>query len=90
MPAENQAAVTLQSSGAGISVDPANSQHAIATLLSLLADPDTRTRMGAAGRQYAEAKFDISMIGSRFESVLKEVNGLSESRARARIHSGKN
>ena len=75
MPAENEAAATLRSSGAGISIDPANSQQAIAALISLLADSDTRTRMGAAGRQYAEAAFDISEIGTRFESVLRETKG---------------
>ena len=78
MPAENQAAATLRSSGAGISVDPANSQQAIAALMSLLADPETRTRMGAAGRQYAEATFNVSEIGSRFELVLHKTKGLDQ------------
>jgi glycosyltransferase involved in cell wall biosynthesis len=75
MPAENQAVATLHSSGAGISVDPANNQQAVDTLMGLLADPEIRTHMGAAGRQYAEAAFDISKIGALFESVLRETKG---------------
>jgi glycosyltransferase involved in cell wall biosynthesis len=91
MPAENEAAAALRSSGAGMCVDPGNSEQAIAALIGLLADPQKRTRMGAAGRQYAQAKFDITEIGSRFEAVLKEMNGLDQNTALApRILSGKN
>jgi glycosyltransferase involved in cell wall biosynthesis len=90
MPAENEAAAALRSSGAGICVDPGNSEQAIAVLIGLLANPQKRTCMGAAGRQYAQAKFDITEIGSRFEEVLKEVNGLCKNHALApRILSGK-
>jgi glycosyltransferase involved in cell wall biosynthesis len=78
MPAENQATATLSSSGAGISVDPANSQQAIVALMDLFADQEARTRMGSAGRQYAEATFDISEIGSQFESVLLEAKGVDQ------------
>jgi glycosyltransferase involved in cell wall biosynthesis len=78
MPAENEAAATLRSSGAGISVDPANSRQAIAALMTLLAEPETRTHMGNAGRRYAEATFDISRIGARFESVLRQVGDTNQ------------
>lgn len=73
MPAENDAAATLRSSGGGISVDPTDHRQAVAELMSLLADPEMRTRMGEASRQYAEVTFDISEIGGRFESVLRQV-----------------
>jgi glycosyltransferase involved in cell wall biosynthesis len=75
IPAENDVAAILHSSGAGIAVDPGEHQRAIAELMILLAQPDTRIQMGTAGRQYAEATFDISEIGGRFESVLRKVNG---------------
>jgi colanic acid biosynthesis glycosyl transferase WcaI len=78
MPAENQATETLHLSGGGICVDPANSQQAIAALMDLLADTETRACMGAAGRQYAEVTFDISEIGSQFESALLDANGVDK------------
>jgi colanic acid biosynthesis glycosyl transferase WcaI len=75
IPPENDVAAILYSSGAGIAVDPGKHQRAIAELMILLAQPATRIRMGTAGRHYAEATFDISEIGGRFESVLRKVNG---------------
>jgi glycosyltransferase involved in cell wall biosynthesis len=92
MPAENEAAAALHSSGAGISVDPGNSEQAIALLIGLLADPQTRTRMGVAGRRYAQAKFDISGIGSQFESVLKEMNDIDNNHTQStwgRVNQGR-
>jgi putative colanic acid biosynthesis glycosyltransferase WcaI len=83
IPAENDVATILRSSGAGIAVDPGKHQHAIAELMILLAQPDTRIRLGTAGRQYAEATFDISEIGGRFESVLRKVNGTRHTSDRA-------
>jgi colanic acid biosynthesis glycosyl transferase WcaI len=80
MPAENEAAATLRSSEAGISVDPGNHQQAIAALSTLLEEPDTRAHMGAAGRRYAEATFDIAEIGAQFESVLREANDSAQVR----------
>jgi glycosyltransferase involved in cell wall biosynthesis len=74
MPPENDAATTLRTSKAGISVDPGNHQEAIAELLNLLADPERRTCMSEAGRRYAEMAFDISEICERFESVLQQVS----------------
>jgi glycosyltransferase involved in cell wall biosynthesis len=74
MPAQNEAAATLRSSGAGLSVDPGDHQQAISAISTLLADPELRARMGESGRRYAEATFDISEIGARFEKVLRQVN----------------
>ena len=70
MPASNGAASTLLTSGAGVVVDPADSGEAVTNLLELLSAPQRREQMGAAGRRYAEATFDITTIGDRFESVL--------------------
>jgi glycosyltransferase involved in cell wall biosynthesis len=82
MPTENDAATTLRSSRAGISVDPANSQQAIRSLMTLLADQEMRTRMGTAGRRYAEAEFDISEIGSRFELILRKTKVMDPNHSR--------
>jgi hypothetical protein len=43
----------------------------------LLAEPERRAHMGAAGRRYAEATFDIFEIGARFDAVLQNVKNLT-------------
>jgi colanic acid biosynthesis glycosyl transferase WcaI len=70
IPADNEAAATLVRSAAGVLADPGDRQSAVALLLDLLASPERRSVMGAAGRRYAEATFDITAIGVRFETVL--------------------
>lgn len=72
MPAQNDAAVTLLTSGAGVVVSPDDRDSAVTQLLDLLAAPEERAKMGAAGRRYAEETFDIASIAALFESVLRE------------------
>jgi len=72
MPADNEAADALLSSGAGVVVSPEDRGKAVTQLLDLLAAPPRRAEMGAAGRRYAEEMFDIASIAARFESVLRE------------------
>jgi len=72
MPVQNEAAMTLLTSGAGVVVDPGDYRDAVAQLSELLAAPKRRTVMGAAGRRYAERTFDIAAIAAQFESVLRE------------------
>ena len=72
MPAENEAADTLLTSGAGVVVSPEDRGKAVTRLLDLLGASDQRAEMGAAGRRYAEEMFDIATIAARFESVLRE------------------
>ncbi len=73
IPADNQAAAALGESGAGISIEPEDHSEAVSHVIDLLSAPDRRAQMGAAGRRYAEATFDISAIGSQFEAVLTSV-----------------
>ena len=72
MPAENEAAETLQTSGAGVVVAPDHHDEAISRLLDLLASPELRLEMGTSGRRYAEATFDVAAVAVRFEKVLCE------------------
>jgi len=69
MPVDNGAAQMLVGSGAGIIADPADISESAATLIDLL-ESSAGEDMGAAGRRYAEATFDIERIGDRFEPVL--------------------
>jgi colanic acid biosynthesis glycosyl transferase WcaI len=71
VPAVNQAARVIEESGAGAAVaadDPAALCEAV---VALLGDADRREAMGAAGRQYAEAHFDIVHIGDQFLEVIE-------------------
>lgn len=70
IPHENAAAATLRESGGGIVIAPGDDEEAAAASIDLLCDDDMRSNMGSAGRDYAEATFDIHAIGDRFEEVL--------------------
>jgi colanic acid biosynthesis glycosyl transferase WcaI len=70
IPHENAAAATLRESGAGIIFAPGDEEQAVGAALDLLRDDDVRSRMGAAGREYAESTFDIRAIGDRFDELL--------------------
>ncbi len=70
MPAGNGAASTLVQSGAGKVAPPGDDAAAVDAMLALLEDPDERRRMGAAGRRYAEANFDVEKIAGAFDAIL--------------------
>ena len=54
---------------AGLVVPPGHPDAFAAAARTLLADADLRSRMGAAGRAYAERSFDIDTIADRFEAI---------------------
>jgi colanic acid biosynthesis glycosyl transferase WcaI len=70
IPHENAAASTIRASGAGIVVGDGNRREAVAEILALLKDEPRRKKMGAAGRAYSEAVFDMTVIGARFERIV--------------------
>jgi starch synthase len=53
----------------GLLVPPANPEALAAALTRLLKDPDTRRRMGQAGRRRVEAQFSWASIAERTERV---------------------
>jgi glycosyltransferase involved in cell wall biosynthesis len=73
LPADNAVSRMIEESGAGRVVDPTDAPAASKALNEMLGDFETRKRMGAAARDYAEATFNVQTIGSRFESVLNGV-----------------
>ncbi|MDP9416419.1 MAG: glycosyltransferase family 4 protein [Actinomycetota bacterium] len=75
MPADNGAASTLVQSGAGKVARPGDDAAAVDALLGLLEDADERRRMGAAGRRYAEANFDVEKIAEAFDEILSRASG---------------
>jgi colanic acid biosynthesis glycosyl transferase WcaI len=74
LPQDNLAARVIESSGAGVRVEPDDAEGLVEGARRLLADPGLRERLGSAGRAYAERTFDIEAIGDRFESVLESVS----------------
>ena len=74
LPHDNLAARVIESSGAGVRVDPDDAEGLVEAARRLLDDAGLRERLGAAGRAYAERTFDIAAIGARFESVLESVS----------------
>ena len=75
IPRENLSARTIDSNGAGIVVDPGDTEAFIAGARRLIDDPSTRNRMGEAARAAAETTFDIRMITDQFVTVLEAALG---------------
>jgi colanic acid biosynthesis glycosyl transferase WcaI len=69
-PRDNLAARTVIRAGAGIVVNPDDTEGFLAAAAKLRADPHLRVQMGANGRAYAERAFDLERIADAFERVL--------------------
>lgn len=70
IPPQNLAARTVLTAGAGLVAPPEASDKFVQAGLLLARDPALRERLGTAGRQYAEATFDVRRIADRFEPIL--------------------
>jgi colanic acid biosynthesis glycosyl transferase WcaI len=73
LPASNLAATVVESSRAGIVVEPDDADRLVEAARTLLSDAELRSRLGRAGREYAERTFDIRRIADRFEEVIASV-----------------
>lgn len=69
-PAQNLAARTLRRAGAGVLVEPTDVEGFCAGVRRLMDDGELRRRLGASGRRYARAAFDLDRVTDRFERVL--------------------
>lgn len=63
----------VRDGGTGLVVDGRDRAALVAALDRLLADDDVRTRMGRAGRAWAEQSWSWDAIAARFSSLLAEV-----------------
>ena len=72
MPPANLAARTIIAADAGIVIDPRDDAGLVSSAQALLGDKRARARLGANGRAWAEAAFDIGAKTRSFESVLEQ------------------
>lgn len=70
VPRENLAARTIEAAGAGLVVSPKDRSSLTAAAARLAGDEALRESLGAQGRTYAEAHFDLDNITERFLSVI--------------------
>ena len=69
MPRANLAARIVEDAGAGLLVAPGDVARFVALAEHLIDHPETRSAMGAAGRQYAERTFSQEVVTAKFEAV---------------------
>ncbi|MGN6378220.1 MAG: glycosyltransferase family 4 protein [Gaiellales bacterium] len=75
VPSQNLAARVISRAGSGVVVDPHDVAGFVSAAERLLTDEDARRLMAAAGRAYAESRFDVGRLAGRFESAMA-VNGV--------------
>ncbi len=84
IPADNLAARIVSEQKSGLVVRPGGRTVWLQSADALVDDDDLRERMGANGRSYAEATFDIETIGNQFEDVLRAAVSTDQRAGRAR------
>ncbi|MCY3747901.1 MAG: glycosyltransferase family 4 protein [Chloroflexi bacterium] len=74
----SEAARLIRRAHCGLVVEPEVPALLRAATASLLADPDRRRQLGAAGRAFAEIEFDRSKVVARQATILDSLAGLSQ------------
>lgn len=72
IPADNAAArMIAERAGAGVTVDPGDSAALVLAAKGLLADPEQRNELGAAGRRFAEATFSSDHVARQLLDIVR-------------------
>src|ERR1700686_4353198 len=71
---DGQARSIVEAAGAGVFVEPENSQDLVQAILGLAEDPAKRRQMGASGRQYIVNKFSREKTARDYITVLEALN----------------
>jgi colanic acid biosynthesis glycosyl transferase WcaI len=74
-PPENLSSKIVQRANAGATTTPGDTAGFIAAIGSLLDDPARQAECAKNGRGYAEQKFDVRAIATRFERIFASVLG---------------
>lgn len=85
IPGQNLAARIVQSSAAGLTVDPEQSDNFLAAALELCENRDLRSSCGRNARRYAEEHFELAPICDQFEGILERVAERDGTRVTAEI-----
>src|SRR5258707_8867569 len=72
---DGQARQIVEEAGAGVFVEPENSEALGKAVLDLADDPDYRRQMGARGRQYIVNKFSREKTARDYITVLESLSG---------------
>jgi colanic acid biosynthesis glycosyl transferase WcaI len=72
----NLAARTLKRSGAGVVVDPKDTQRFVEAIRYFLSNERERAEAGLRGRRYADETFDVERIADRFEEIIHTAFGI--------------
>jgi glycosyltransferase involved in cell wall biosynthesis len=75
VPSENLSSRIIETSQSGIAVPSGDQDGYIDAAEHLASDHELRRQFGVNARRYAEATFDIRIIGDRFERILADVVG---------------
>jgi glycosyltransferase involved in cell wall biosynthesis len=70
---DGQARQIVEEAGAGVFVEPENSEALVKAVLDLADDPDYRRQMGARGRQYIVNKFSREKTARDYIAVLESL-----------------
>lgn len=70
---EGEAKAVLERSGAGVAVPPEDPQALAAAIEALGGSPETREKMGQAGRAFVEREFSRAAWGRRYEAWLRGI-----------------
>ncbi|HEX4182166.1 MAG TPA: glycosyltransferase family 4 protein [Caulobacteraceae bacterium] len=74
-PRENMAASIVERADAGLAVSGRDEAAFLEAARQLRGGAELRTRLGQAGRRYAEAHFDIEAITDQFEAAFRRARG---------------
>ena len=72
---DGEARRIVEEAGAGVFVEPENSQELVKAILELAGDTERRQKMGARGRQYIVNKLSREQTAQDYITVLAAVRG---------------
>jgi colanic acid biosynthesis glycosyl transferase WcaI len=71
---DGQARHIVEQSGAGVFVEPENSEELVRSILDLAQNPEHRHQMGASGRQYIVQNFSRKQTAERYIKLLENLS----------------
>jgi colanic acid biosynthesis glycosyl transferase WcaI len=79
---DGQARQMVEAAGAGVFVEPENSDALVHAILNLAADPQRRQRMGARGRKYIVSQLSREQTAQCYLTVLDKLTSAEKRRGR--------